>query len=397
MRVPTLQAARQTFDAIAARQSEQARLQTQIATGLRVNSPGDDPAAAAQAELARSRLAQIGQERRAIQLAGSLLSAADGALGHGVELLQSAREALVAAGNGSYSHADRQGLAMQLRTMREGLLELANTRDGAGGFVFGGQGSVAEPLGGGSSPAYGAAAGVQRIGEGGRYAATVDGRATFMALPQGNGVFVTASAGGNSGTGWIDAGSVSNPALLTGHHYSITVGGTPAVPTYSVADTTSGAVLGANLPLAADAVIEVEGQRVQIAGAPAVGDVFTLAPAGQQSVFQTLDDAITLLESSSVTPAAYSERLERAHTGVDRALEGMILMRSRVGAELRSVDDGDAAGQQQELSATRRRSDLQDLDLAQGISALQSSQIALDAALRSYASIARTSLFQLLG
>jgi flagellar hook-associated protein 3 FlgL len=114
-------------------------------------------------------------------------------------------------------------------------------------------------------------------------------------------------------------------------------------------------------------------------------------------VFQTLDDAIALLESPSVTPTAYSERLERTQTSLDRALDGMVLMRTRVGAELRGVDDGDAAGQDLELSVTRRRSDLQDLDLAKGISALQSSQTALEAALKSYASIARTSLFQLLG
>jgi flagellar hook-associated protein 3 FlgL len=397
MRVPTLQSARQTFDAITARQSEQARLQSQMASGLRINSPGDDPAGAAQAELARSRLAQIGQERRAIQLAGSLLSAADGALGHGVELLQSAREALIAAGDGAYSRADRQALAAQLRSTRDSLLGLANTPDGAGGFVFGGQGTAAEPLAGGSAPAYAAAAGVQRIGEGGRYAATVDGRAAFMALPQGNGVFVTASVAGNAGSGWIDTGSVGNPALLTGHNYSITVGGAPAAPTYSVSDLTSGAVLASNLPLVAGGAIDVDGQRVRIAGTPAMGDTFTLAPAGQQSVFQTFDDAIALLESPTVTATAYSERLERAHTSLDRALDGMILMRSRVGAELRTVDDGYAAGQDQELSVTQRRSDLEDLDLARGISALQSSQTALDAALRSYASIARTSLFQLMG
>jgi flagellar hook-associated protein 3 FlgL len=397
MRVPTLQNARQTFDAITARQADQARLQSQIASGLRINSPGDDPAGAAQAELARSRLAHIGQERRAIQLAGSVLSAADGALGHGVELLQSAREALVAAGNGSYGAADRQSLAAQLRTTRDALLELANSRDGAGGFVFGGQGSAAEPLAGGSTPAYSAAAGVQRIGEGGRYAATVDGRGTFMALPQGNGVFTTASAAGNSGTGWIDPGSVSDPSLLTGHSYSITIGGAPGALTYTVADTTAGTTLPGSPPLAPGTAIDVAGQRVQIAGTPAVGDAFTLAPAGQQSVFQTLDDAIALLESPSVTPTAYSERLERTQTSLDRALDGMVLMRTRVGAELRGVDDGDAAGQDLELSVTRRRSDLQDLDLAKGISALQSSQTALEAALKSYASIARTSLFQLLG
>jgi flagellar hook-associated protein 3 FlgL len=160
-----------------------------------------------------------------------------------------------------------------------------------------------------------------------------------------------------------------------------------------------------NLPLPAGGMIDVDGQRVTIAGTPAPNDAFTLQPSTPQSVFKTLDDAIALLESpratapapGATTATAYSEQLQRAQTSLDRALDGMILMRTRVGDEMHRVDDATTAGQQQELSVTARRSDLQDLDLAKGISALQSSQTASEAALKTYASINRTSLFQLLG
>lgn len=397
MRVPTLNTARQAFEAIEARQAEQARLQSQVSSGLRVGSPGDDPLAAAQAELARSRLARLAQDQRATQLAASLLKSAEGALAHGVGLLQNARETLVAAGNGTYTAAERQQLALQLRTTRQDLLALANTRDSGGGYVFAGQASAGEPVAGGSVPVFGGAAGVQRIGEDGRYAASVDGRDSFMTLPQGNGVFVTASAPGNAGTGWIDAGSVGDPALLTGNDYRITMGGAPGALTYTVLDTTSGSTLASNQPLAPGAVIEVQGQRVTISGEPVPGDFFTLAPAGRQSVFRTLDEAIAVLESTTATRSAFQEGLARAHTSVDRALDGLILMRTRVGEELRSVDDAQAAGQLQEIAVAGRRSELQDLDLAKGISQLHSSQTGLEAALKTYASIARTSLFQLLG
>ena len=112
MRVPTLHTSQSAFDAIESRQSQQARLQSQIASGLRVQSPGDDPAAAAQAELARSRLTRLAQDQRATQLAGSVLATADGALAQATEMLQSAREGLVAAGDGAYSASDRQALAL---------------------------------------------------------------------------------------------------------------------------------------------------------------------------------------------------------------------------------------------------------------------------------------------
>ncbi len=396
MRVPTLQTSRQNFDAISQRQQEQARLQSQLASGLRVQSPGDDPVAAAQAEIARSRLTRITQDQRANQLAASTLNTAEGALSQGTDLLQSVREALVAAGNGAYSDSDRQALAQRLRAARDELLQLANQGDGAGGHVFGGQGSNGAPFG--TAPiGYAAAAGEQRIGSGGGFAASVDGRAAFLAVPQGNGVFATASAGANTGTGWIDAGEVTDATQLTGHGYAITVGGTPAAPTYGITDMTTGAPLAGGVPFQAGGSITVAGQRVTISGTPAAGDTFTIAPAGRQSVFRTLDDAVALLENTSATPAKYAEGLERAQTGIDRVLDGFSVLRTKVGEELRQLDHASADNAQQELNVTGRRSDLEDLDLARGISALQNSQTGLEAALKSYATISRRSLFELLG
>src|SRR5262245_55016618 len=125
MRVPTLQTSRDSLALIQERRELQTKLQGQIGSGLRVRSPGDDPVAAAQAELARSRLAHIAQDQRATQLATSALNAADGALARGVELLESAGETLVGAGNGAYSIDERRALAMQLRSTRDSLLSLA--------------------------------------------------------------------------------------------------------------------------------------------------------------------------------------------------------------------------------------------------------------------------------
>lgn len=395
MRVPSFQTNRQALEMLTARQAQQSDLHQRIASGLRVRSPGDDPAAAAQSELARSRLAQLAQDRRATDLASSVLSTADGALARGTDLLQSAREALVAAGDGAYGNGDRAALALQLRNVRDELLGLANSSDGAGGFVFGGQGSSASPLGGMVSPDYSPVAGEQRIGENGRYAATVDGRGVFMSLPQGNGVFVTASAAGNTGAAWIGAGSVADASRLTGHAYAVTIGGTATAPTYTVTDTTAGTTLASNQAFTSGGTIDIDGQRIEIGGTPAPGDSFTLAPAGRQSVFATLDQAIALLEGSP-TNAAYNEGLERAQTGLDRALDGMTLARTRVGEALRSVEDAAGSNTEENLSVTARRSGLRDQDLASAIAELQSSQSASEAALKSYAAVARSSLFDLI-
>jgi flagellar hook-associated protein 3 FlgL len=398
MRVPTLHTSRQQLDIISTRQAEQVRLQQQIASGVRVRGPGDDPAAAAQAELARSSLARLAQDQRATQLATSVLSTADGAIARGVDLLQSARDGLVAAGNPAYSATDRQALAMQLRSAREQLLQVANATDGAGGYVFGGQGTATQPVGGSQNPAFLAPAGEQRIGDGGAYDATVDGRAVFIAVPEGNGVFSTASAAGNTGGGWIGAGSVYDANLLTGRSYEITIGGTAAAPTYAVTDTsTTPATPVSSGPFTSGADIDIAGQRVRISGTPATGDRFELAPAGQRSVFATLDDAIAMLESTTLSKPAYNERLEQALTGVDRALDGFNLARARVGESLKGVDAATSQNELSSIAQTARKSGLVDTDIPQAIADLQASQASTEAALKVYASSGRKSLFDLLG
>ena len=397
MRVPTLQTAQRGFAGIESRQSELSRLQSQIASGLRVQSPSDDPLAAAQAERARSQEAHAKQQERAAQLASSLLGTADGALANGVNALQRARELLVAAGDSAYSASDRQALALELQGARDTLLQVANSGDGAGGHVFSGQGSAGAPVAGVVTPAFVGEPGVQRIGEGGRLAATVDGDAAFIAVPQGNGVFVTASAAGNTGTGWIDTGSVANPALLNGHNYTIAMAGTAAAPTYSITDTTTGTAVASNVAYVPDADIVFDGQRLKIGGAPAAGDTFSVGPAASQSIFATLDQAIALLQGPLPATHTYTERLQHVQVNLERGLEGMVLMRSRVGAEMVNVDIETDSAAQQELSATQRRSDLRDLDLAEAISQMQTSQTGLDAALKSYSVVTRKSLFDLIG
>ncbi len=74
MRIATFQSSQNAMTGIAARQAEQDRIQNQLSTGLRVNAPSDDPVAAAQAELARSRLTRVAQDQRAVPSEKSLPS-----------------------------------------------------------------------------------------------------------------------------------------------------------------------------------------------------------------------------------------------------------------------------------------------------------------------------------
>ncbi|MFP5406963.1 MAG: hypothetical protein ACLGHY_11730, partial [Gammaproteobacteria bacterium] len=83
-------------------------------------------------------------------------------------------------GNGSYTASDRHAVAQRLRTARAELLLVANTPDGAGGYVFGGQGTTSAPFDpSGASPTYRPTAGEQTSGLDSSYATSQDGRVIF--------------------------------------------------------------------------------------------------------------------------------------------------------------------------------------------------------------------------
>ena len=181
MRIGTAYAQQIAIEGIAERQSRLLEVQGQMSSGRRVNSPSDDPAAAAEAERLRSREARLGSEQRAIEQARQMLGSADSALGDATDLLQSGRESLLASGNATTGAADRAKYAEQLRQVRDQLLSVANRSDGTGGFIFGGQGAVAAPIDS-TGTVYTPPAGTQLVGQDMVNPVSLDGRENFTAI-----------------------------------------------------------------------------------------------------------------------------------------------------------------------------------------------------------------------
>jgi flagellar hook-associated protein 3 FlgL len=128
------------------RQRQLTEAQEQLTSGKRVQRASDDPAAAARAERALAQQARAEAQQRALDASRNAMQLTESALGEAGELLQQVRERLVAAGNGSYSDAERRTLAEAIRGLRDDLLAIANRSDGAGRYLFGGQGADAPPL-----------------------------------------------------------------------------------------------------------------------------------------------------------------------------------------------------------------------------------------------------------
>ena len=165
--------------------------QQQLTSGKRIATASDDPTGAARAERALAAIGRVDANQRALEASRNSMTLAESALGDANELLQQAREAMVAAGNASYSDAERMSQANKLQGIRDQLLSIANRPDGSGGYLFSGQGSSSPPfLDQAGGVTYVGVAGTIQTGNLDNFQLSIDGRATWEQARSGNGTFV---------------------------------------------------------------------------------------------------------------------------------------------------------------------------------------------------------------
>ena len=391
MRISTANAYDGSLETLTRHQAELNRAQTQISSLKRVNRASDDPAAAARAERALAGLERTQASQRAIDASRNATTQTEAALGDATDLLQQAREALVASGNASYTDAERRSLAAQLRSIRAQLLAVANRGDGSGGYLFGGQGSGAPPF-------VDAPGGVRYAGTAGETVAGIaDDHAVGPGLQarSGNGVFETRAVAA-TGSAWIDSGRVTQPAAVTGATYSIEFAVAGGATTYSILKD-GVATAQTNVAYAAGQAIEIDGESATISGQPANGDRFELRPSTPTlSTFELLDRAATELETPGRSGGQVMQTTASGLRDIDAALGSLQAARSRAGDALNRIDAATGRLDAEGVVQKTERSNAEDLDMVQAISDFQSRQTSYDAALKAYSMVQRLSLFQYL-
>ena len=184
MRITSANAFEASLTNLQRRQESLTTSQEQLTSGKRILKPSDDPAGAAQAERALAAEQRSNAQMRALDTSRNAMTLSEGALGDAGELMQQARELLVSAGGGNYTDRDRNVLAEAIRGLRDDLLAVANRGDGAGRYLFGGQGADGSPLldsPGGVS--YNGASGQLLAASGEASPLSIDGQAAWLQAP----------------------------------------------------------------------------------------------------------------------------------------------------------------------------------------------------------------------
>lgn len=146
MRISTQQLYSGGVSGIQRLQSNLYTLQNQIDTGRKIVTPKDDPVGAAQALVVSQAKSVNALYIKNQGAAATKLNTLDSTLTGVNDELQHIYEKAVAAGNGSYSDANRAAIATELSERLTSLIGLANTQDGTGRYVFAGFQSTTQPF-----------------------------------------------------------------------------------------------------------------------------------------------------------------------------------------------------------------------------------------------------------
>jgi len=138
MRISTNTIYSEGISRISTIQTQQVKLQEQISTGKRFNSPSEDPIAAARALDITYAMNVNKSYADTRKTAENYLTTLEGSLQNVTDLMTSVQSTLVGAGNGALSNLERGFKANELQGQLDALIGIANTQDASGKYMYGG-------------------------------------------------------------------------------------------------------------------------------------------------------------------------------------------------------------------------------------------------------------------
>jgi len=397
MRVPTAMYYQQSASLITRLQGDLQQTQLQIASGRRILNPSDDPVASAQLSSIESALKQNDQFQRNSNLATSRLSVEEATLTDVQNALFRVRDLVIQANNDTQTSESRRFIAVEAEQILGQLVELGNRRDGQNNFLFGGFQSRTEPFSVDNNEVrYNGDQGERRLQIGpSRFVRDGDsGAAIFMNIPNGNGQFVTTAATANTGSGVIDAGSLNGQSTWDGSTYEIRF---TADNAYDVLDG-GGALVSSGSFEPGDA-IDVPGAIVNIDGAPAAGDSFSLGPSATTDIFETVQNFVNSLRTAvpgGTGSAQLHNRLNNVLSDLDQGVGNVLDVRATIGSRLQAIASQEDSNADFDITLQTTRSQLQDVDYADAISRMNLQLTSLEAAQQTFARIQGLSLFDVI-
>lgn len=408
MRISTNQIYQRGLDNMLTQQERAMKLNDQLASGLRVQSPSDDPIASAQIELMNKRISTTELLQKNRESAEGALNLEESILSGTISSLQRLREIQIQAGNSSLSLEDRKALAVETKIILNQLQDYANSKDGTGSYMFSGGKSATPAISlnssgqyvynGDSTQRYQAVTGSLQV------AINDTGDNLFMRIPNGNGDFTIRHTGApNTGTASVSTGAIVDATAYVPDDYTMSFAlNSQGNLVVLVSGAASGNVippsgLPDDAPLyQADSTISFNGMEMTLTGTPQSGDTFSIAPAQNESIFSTVQRMIANLQqpySTDVEKSATQTENNQLLAQIDSAFSNISNYQSDLGARLNQLESADKTNADLLLTSNEALKKLREINFEATATQYNLQLVNLQAAQQSFVRIQGLSIF----
>ena len=399
MRVSTAQFYLQSTLQMSQKTSDVNEQMAYLSSGKKVLTAKDDAVSYSTLAGYKDDLANIEKYKRNIMQAESHNNLQEITFSSVEDILLNIKDQMLQANNGAMSDEDLQAIAKQTRNSFDQILDLANSQNENGDYIFSGYNIEQQPFSqqADGSVVYNGDTGVNelQIAKNINIATNQTGDAAFLNVANAIGEFSADYTTNNSGIALASANVTDRNTYngtATPHDYTFTFD--TITNDLTVTDSNNVVVFPA-APYNAGDTITFDGIDVALSGNPLPGDSFTMSEQEDVSIFDTINNAISWIESGSVSvntephQADYSSILNQLNS----AMTHITARRVDSGVRLQVLESQESRHLDMELNIATGKSAIEDLDFAKAISEFEQSQIALQASQQAFTKIQGLSLF----
>jgi len=404
MRVSTAQFYLQSSQQMSSKTSEVNEQMAYLTSGKRVLTAKDDAVSYGTLAGYKNDLANIEKYKRNITQAESHNSLQDVVFSDAEDILNNIKEHMLQANNGAMTDEDLQALAKQTRNNLEQLIDLANSQNENGDYIFSGFQTEQKPFSQkiDGSVSYSGDSGVKelQIATNIKIPTNQTGDAAFMKVDNAMGDFTANYTANTSGVAVESANVIDRGAYnaSSGPHTFII---DPITSDLTVTDSTLPTpvvvfpVLPAvPAPYVAGQTISFDGVAVTLSGNPLPGDIFTINEQAEISIFDTINDALSWIEQGTVSTNTEQHQVDY-NTILDQLNASTSHLTSRrvdAGIRLKVLENQESRHLDSALSLATGKSNIEDLDFAKAIAQFEQSKIALQASQQAFSKVQGLSL-----
>lgn len=398
MRVSTAQFYLLNSQQIGGLQSQVNQQSEYLSSGKRIVTAKDDAVAYGTLAGYKDELMNIEKYQRNITQAKNRNSLQDTSFDNAQNLMQELKRLFIQANNGTLDDDDLNSLAELASNSQSQMLDIANTKDETGGYIFAGYQIDKQPfaLQPDNSVNYLGDNGVRQLQVAKNVMVDTNqpGDEAFEKVANAIGDFKPNYVTNTSGIS-VNSALINNPAAYDpvsnppGYRFVFT-----APSDLTVTDANANVVYPTTAYTPGQ-TIAFNGVEVQLDGNPLPGDELVLETTKNISIFDTIKSAIDWMKVGSSSPNVAQHQVDYNEilTQLDRSLNHMTTRQTDAGIRIQLIETQSENHKDKELTIAKSKSNIEDLDFAKAVASFEQSKVALQAAQQTFVQVKNLNLF----